>query len=53
MFRYIIRYSMPGTDTIEVIVFVADDYMEAEERFKASNPDAILVNIEEQDAAHH
>jgi hypothetical protein len=53
MNTYIIRFTWPNDMRIHVINFICDDYKEAEERFEAANPNAILVNIEEVNGPLH
>ena len=47
MNTYIIRYSMPGSQYIELFNCECDSYKEAEEMLEGAYPSAILVNIEE------
>lgn len=52
LFMFNVRYSMPGEKAIQVFLCGAEDYDHAEEQFRISHPDAILVNIEHAEDVH-
>ena len=49
MYRYQVRYTLPGEDMIYLFLCECDNYEEAEEMLHNEHSDAILVNIEEEE----